>query len=227
MEALKTAGEKSRRDFRYNAGIAFFKADKYQEAAEIMQDVVQADKENNADSSMGLGACLFRKAESQKEQNAEQLAQKEQLLRESGEAFKTAVRANSEDAPARRNLAVILDALPEAEKQAKTAKLLADYEKASPGDLADKMLLEQRRLIHEIQQSLTNASPSRIAQLESLSKRQMENADLWIPLKGKLLNAMSQQPASTNIQQQVTAINQLAEATRDTMTTASEKLKDS
>ncbi len=226
MEALKTAGEKSRRDFRYNAGIALFKAGKYREAAELMQDVMQADKENNTDSSMGLGACLFKEADSQKEQTADELAQKEQLLRESGEAFKTAVRADSDDAVARRNLAVVLDAMPDAEQKAKTAKLLADYEKTSPGELADKMLLEQRQLIKDIQQSLTNDSPGRIAQLENLSRRQKENADLWIPLKGKLLNAISQQPASTNVQHQVAAINQLAEATRDSMTTASEKLKD-
>jgi Ca-activated chloride channel family protein len=227
MEALKGAGERSRRDFRYNAAVALFKAGKYGEAADLMRDVTELGNNGRADALMGLGASLFKQAEaSQKEEDAAQLEKREKLLRDSGEAFKGAVREESDNGPARRDLAVVLDALPDAEKQAKTARLLADYEKTQAPELAAKMLAEQRNLVEEIPQSLTNNSPERIKQLEELSRRQVANADLWIPLKGKLLNAMAAQQGSTNLQQQLATINQLAEATRDSMTTAAAKLRD-
>jgi Ca-activated chloride channel homolog len=227
MEALKGAGERSRRDFRYNAAIALFKLGKYSEAADLMRDVTQLGNNGSADALMGLGASLFKQAEApQKDEDAAQLEKREKLLRDSGEAFKDAVRQESENGAARRNLAVVINALPDAEKQAKTARLLADYEKTQAAELAAKMLNEQRNLVEEIPRSLTNNSPERIKQLEELSRRQMANADLWIPLKGKLLDAMASQQSSTNVQQQLAMINQLAEATRDSMTTAADKLRD-
>jgi Ca-activated chloride channel homolog len=227
MEALNGAGERSRRDFRYNAAVALFKAGKYSEAADLMRDVTQPGNSGSADALMGLGASLFKQAEApQKEEDVEQLEKREKLLRDSGEAFKEAVRQESDNGAARRDLAVVLDALPDAENKARTAKLVADYEKTGAPELAAKMLEEQRNLVDEIPRALTNNSPERIKQLEELSRRERANADLWIPLKGKLLNTMASQQGSTNMQQQLAAINQLAEATRDSMTTAADRLRD-
>ena len=53
-------------------------------------------------------------------------------------------------------------------------------------------LLKQREVNKGMRAAFTNEAPSRITELEDLADRQSAAADLWIPLKGKLLTAMAE-----------------------------------
>jgi hypothetical protein len=127
---------------------------------------------------------------------------------------------------------VVAEKLTEAESQAKIARLMAQHNQTAPDQLADTMLQGQRQLIKAIPATLTNTSPSLINELERLAEDQDKTADLMIPLKGKLLQAMSQakpSPAATNTpspQQQMAQLNAFAESIRDRMNDTAEKLRN-
>jgi len=227
LEAARTAGESSRRDFRFNAAASWFKAGKYQEAADILKDTTLTEQGNREDVFMGLGSALFRAADKPAaETDADKAAARERAVREAGESFKTAARVQPGNETAKRNLAVVLDALPEAQAQALNSALMAKYAQTPAGTIANEMLANQRKLAEEIPAAFSNAAPSQIKELEGLSARQKSNADLWIPLKGKLLSEIAQQPANTNLQQQIAFVNQMVENTRDQMGGSVAALRD-
>jgi len=229
LEAARTAPAQSQYDFRYNAAVALFKAGKYRESAEILKDVQLLHKEKQGQNTVatGLGAALYRAAELPKQPDSSRLIESAKLLRESGESFKEAARAKPGDNQAKKNLAVVLEALPAADEQAKTAELMAKYEKTPPQQIADQMLQAQRQIITETPPAFTNDSPAQIRTLELIAEKQKANADLWIPLKGKLLNSMAQQQGNDpKIQQQVAAFDQLADGTRTQMKNAADAFRD-
>ena len=93
LAAARSAGEKSQRDFRFNAATALFKAGKFKEAAETLKDLALSDKGSREDVFMGLGSSLFRAADKPvSETDADKAAARERALREAGEAFKEAAR---------------------------------------------------------------------------------------------------------------------------------------
>ena len=95
--------------------------------------------------------------------------------------------------------------------------------------IADLMLIQQRKLIHDIPAAFTNTTPAFITSLESLATDEDQAGDLMIPLKGKLLQAMAQAQSSgnnTNAQQQIAQINAFAEAIRDGMAATATSLRD-
>jgi hypothetical protein len=61
------------------------------------------------------------------------------------------------------------------------------------------MLAMQRASFAEAARAFTNASPSRIAQLEQAAIRQQEVADLWMPLHGKMAEAVKQSTTNQNV----------------------------
>ncbi|MDD4872367.1 MAG: VWA domain-containing protein [Kiritimatiellae bacterium] len=227
LEALRGASDKSQQDFRYNAAVALFNAGKFKEAADILKDLFQKGKTGETDFAMGLGASLYRAAESAKKADAPNFSEQADLMRESGEAFKEAAKSDPANKQCRQNLAVVLEVLPSLQEQAKTAELMAQYDQVPAQQIADQMLQNQRQITSEIPPAFTNDSPGQIQMLETIAQKQKDNTDLWIPLKGKLLNSMAQQQAKDpKIQQQVAAFEQLVEATRTYMKDASSALRD-
>ena len=85
-----------------------------------------------------------------------QAAERAQLLREAGEAFKEAWRNNKDNTSARDNIAVTLPYLADAEEQAKVLALAKEYEKMQAPQLVDKILKQQRELATELPSAITN-----------------------------------------------------------------------
>lgn len=227
LEALKGASDEAQQDFRFNAAVSLFKAEKYSDAADILKDLFQKGKSGQTEYAKALGAALYRSADIPKEADYSKISDRARLLHESGEAFKDAVRSAPDNSQSRKNLAVILDKLPAAEEQAKTAELMAKFEQVPAQQIADQMLQTQRKIVSEIPVAFTNESPSQIKTLEIIAETEKKNADLWIPLKGKLLNSMAQQQnKDPKIQQQLAAFEQLVEATRAQMKDSSAALRD-
>ncbi|MGQ9661315.1 MAG: VWA domain-containing protein [Kiritimatiellia bacterium] len=228
LEAAKSATGKSQRDYRYNAAIALYKAGQYRECTDILRELFhEAPTPSLEEVASALGASLYREAEQLSgNQEASALRERARLLREAAEAFKMATRLKSDDALQQRNLALVLNKLPEAEKQARIAELMARYGQKSPGELVNQMLLNQRRINDEARAAFTNDSPTQITRLEALSRQQKENAELWIPLKSKLLAALAQQPDLATNQSYIARMENVIEALRDRMLEHADSLRD-
>jgi len=222
LEAAQGATRKSQDDFRYNAAAALFAAGAYRQAADLLRSLTAAGPRRRAEWQQGLGAALYRQAGDMAPTNAEQYAEQARVMREAGEAFRESARVASGEAADRENLAVVLDALPGLEEQARITKLLEKHQATPAPALAEQMLAGQRRLLDAIPRAFTNHSPARIRQLEELSAEQKANADLWIPLKSKWAAAQGGRASPPDAD----AWDALVESTRESMLDAAEGLRN-
>jgi Ca-activated chloride channel family protein len=222
--AAKTAAQATRDDYLYNAGCALLKAGKTEEAGDVFRSLTGGEGELGALAAYNLGCALFTTGSAPMMENAATppdpaLAERRvQAMKQAGMAFQKALRQQPDDADSRKNLAVVEGMAGEVEEQAKIIRLMAEHGQAQPGALADLMLLQQRKLIQDIPAAFTNTTPALIDSLESVAAEQDRTADLMIPLKGKLLQALSQSKSNnTNAPQQMAQVNAFAESIRDNM----------
>jgi len=233
--ASGTAASANRDDYLFNAGCAFMKAGKMEDAADAFRSLTDVEGNLGSSAAYNLGCALFSAGSAPLIKDAatppdpEAAEHQVQSLKQAGTAFQKALRQKPDDAGSRKNLAVVSGITGEVEEQAKIIRLMAEHGQAQPGALADMMLLQQRKLIRDIPIAFTNTTPSLIEGLESLAMDEDTTADLMIPLKGKLLQAMSQSQSSgnnTNAQQQMAMVNAFAEAVRDEMFGAATALRN-
>ena len=225
LKAARGETRSANRNFRHNAAVAYFKTGDFDKAADILRDLSLQARRGESKEAMGLGTVLFRSIAPLDSEEPATIIKKAQLLKESGEAFKEAWRAENDNLAARDNLSVVIKTLPEIEEDAKIAKLMSEHEKTPPQLLADTILSSQRLLIENISSTLSNTTSSLVRELEGLAAQQQSTADLWIPLKAKLVEAMAQNPVNTNIQNQA-ALSQIVDMTRSQMTDTSLQLRD-
>jgi len=217
-DAARDAGGDLRDELRFNAGVSLFKAGEYDEAAGALRDLTTSDAVGPG-ASLGLGSALFRASGEAETNQTGKAARRAGLLKRSGEAYREAARASHPPEAAQGNLAVVLEQLPEAEQEAKIEKLMEKYGQAAGHDIIHEMLTGQRRLQADMLDVATNRSPARIARLEAIADAQETSADLWIPLKGKLLAAVPEPDKQA-------ALSDVIENTRDAMRDSAERLRD-
>jgi len=223
--AAANVDRETARTFRHNAALALIKAGKYEQAADILRGLTLQSTAEDRNENDALGVAVYHAAESLTATNAPQLALQAELLQESAEAFKDAWRNNSDDSLSRDNIAVIIPKIQKAKEQSKILRLNAQYAKTPAPQLADKMLRSQRELCKKIPAAITNATPQRIRMLESLAAEQNRIADMWIPLTGKMREAMQQQGSASNAQH-FASLNQLMEQAADKMQEGANRLRD-
>jgi len=226
LEAARGVGGEARKEFFFNAAAALFRAGKYMAAAEILRGLAAEDGNLGSAAQAALGLALFRGAEADKETDPENLARKAALFREAGEAFRAALRKQPDDEPLKRNLEATRAALRETEEQAKISRLIARYAQTPPGALAHQMLINQRAVNAALPQAFTNQPPERIKALETLAELQNANADLWIPLKGKIMDALNTSGSAATNQQLMATLHELMESTRENMLSAAARMQD-
>ncbi|MBL7114999.1 MAG: VWA domain-containing protein [Kiritimatiellae bacterium] len=225
MDSARGSGRSLERNARYNAAIAYYKAGNFEKAAETLSVLDAQRAKVDSEVAMGLGSALHAQALEQQEETADAFEKKAELLTASAEAFKLAAREGNRPA-ASGNLAHLVEQLPKLKTEAKIARLNETYQKQGPFDLIAKMLLGQRDINEKLQIANTNDLPQRIRALESLAEKQDANADLWIPLKGKLLSALAQQGDSEELQQQMARMAEGIELTRDSMQGTARMMRD-
>ena len=225
-QAATISNPRAQRDFRFNAAVALYRDGQFQAAADLFRSIVLEERVADGAAAAGLGTALFQAAEAPGDPETDNAERRALLLTESGEAFQEAARAQAGDTLSRNNLGVVLERLPEARERARTARLMAEHGQTPPGVLAETMLTEQRALTAALMAAYTNDTPEQITQLEALAKRQENNADLWIPLKGRLLQAMAQKAGTDDPQGQLATLNAFIENTRDQMRSAAVSMKD-
>lgn len=191
IEAAADATSKSQKDFRYNAAASYFEAGEYEKAAQILKSLALAERMDNPRISTGLGSALYRKAEKQTVESAKDAEEKAKALKDAGEAFKQAARSDTDNETAQQNLSAVAEEWEEAQDKARVMKLLEEYGKMSPPEIAAEMLNQQREIVRAVPEAYDKEVPERIKALEDLSKRQRETADLWIPLQSGVQSLMN------------------------------------
>ncbi len=233
QSAAQTAANATRDEYLFNAGCSFLKAGKAGEAADVFRSITSVEGERGSLAAYNLGCALFADSTQPKSDakppDAAAPEKRDKLVNQAGLAFQRALYQGLDDPETRKNLAVVASLAPAVKEEAKIARLMAEHGQAQPGSLADTMLLQQRKLLQSIPAAFTNTTPTLIRDLESLADEQDQTADLMIPLKGKLLQAISQSQSSgnnTNAQQQLAQVNAFAEAIRDQLFGVSTALRD-
>ena len=214
-------------DCLYNAGIALFRAGKYQSAADKFTELTTRQPPDPAAAFYNLGCSTFQLAEQVKTTGTNVPSDsKPALLEHAGLAFQRTLR-HADSHVARDNLGTVVKLLPKAREAAKLQALMAHFQGVPTAQMADTLLMNQRKIIADLPAVLTNATPSRIAQMEALGAQQRDNADILIPLKISILAAMEQMvaPPNTGVSQ-ATPIGTHIEAVRNTMQQAAESLRN-
>ncbi|MBN1556901.1 MAG: hypothetical protein JW951_02000 [Lentisphaerae bacterium] len=220
LAAAREATPAARRDFRFNAAAAWFRAGRYPEAADVLRELRHVYDDNRPVTAAGLGSALYEAAAQAATTNAAAWNRKAGLMREAGEAFKEAARLDPANPVYRGNLAVIRRELAGLEEEARIRTLLDRYAQASLFDVADAMLRDQRDITAHAPSAFTNALPQRIEALERLARKQSDTADLLIPLKAKLAGAASAHNGGA------AALEPQIETVRDHMDRAAAQLRD-
>jgi Ca-activated chloride channel family protein len=238
-QAARSAAQSARDTYLFNAGCALLKAGDYEEAADCFRSLGGNQGAQGAAASYNLGCTLYQQAgqpgteddarNAGTDSDPAALDARVQSLKKSAAAFQKTLRLQPDNGDGRKNLGVVAGQMDQAVEQAKVARLMAQYGQTPPGALADLMLLQQRKLIQDIANAFTNTTPKMIDQLEGLAGEEDQTADLMIPLKGKLLQAMAQAQSSgaiSNAQQQIAQLNGFAESIRDRMHGVALSLRD-
>jgi len=215
LSAARGADLEESETYRYNAAYAYCKAKDLDKAAETLRPLLTS-KRNGAKAGELLGMLLMEKA---KQKGAEDPAAKAESLEEAATGFQRALRETPKDERRNRNLTRAVSPLAEARETAHIAQVLKEHGQTAPDQLMGTMLAEQRAILEESHSVFTNDAPVLIGKAEALAKRQEKQADLWIPLKQHMLQAV------TNQQQQAQAAQQI-ELARDSMKSAAAALQD-
>ena len=211
----------------FNAACALYRAGQYQAAAKRFTELNTRQAADYATASYNLGCTTFQLAEQAKAAGTNQPPDMHPMMLEhAGQAFQRALRLRKDDTAARDNLGVVINLLPSAREEAKIKAVLARYQGTPPPQLADTMLMNQRKLIGGLPSALTNTTPARIGQMEDLSAQERDNTDLLIPLKIGLASAMASMGSSTSAPQQAVQVEQHIEALRNVMQQATESLRN-
>lgn len=201
--------------YRYNAAYAYSCAQDITNAVQTLRPLLSSRRLGSQAGEL-LGKLLVAQAHAPEAKEPGAVAD---ALGEASTAFQTALRETPDDARCIRNLSRAVTPLAAAREQAHIAQVMEKHGKTPPDQLMNTLLAEQREIMTRATTLFTNEAPSLIAQAEALAERQKTQADLWIPLKSQLLQAV------TNQQQQAMMAQQI-ELARDSMTGATAALKD-
>ena len=215
LSAARGADAEEAEAYRYNAGYAYYMAKDSDKAVQALRPLLLS-KKNGARAGELLGKLFMEQA---RENGAEDPEQKLKALNEAAAGFQRALRDDPKDERRNRNFTRSVWPLPEARETAHIAAVMKAHGQTPPDQLMATMLAEQRALIDSAYVMFTNDAPALVRAAEELAKRQDKQADLWIPLKRHMLEAV------TNQQQQAQFAKQV-ELARDSMKGAAEALRD-
>lgn len=231
LEAARGGPPSLQSAMRYNAACALYQAGRHEEAGELFRTLYSRDQAPLADAAFNRGVALHQASLHTPTNTPDSTRLPEELraeyLTDSAEAFQRALRTQRDSQPARNSLAAVQALLPEASEQAHIARVLKNEGQTSPSALADRLLNGQRQINAAIPLADTNSIPDRIRVLERLARDQKANADLLIPLKSQLIEALSKQPAdATNRPVRPEEIAHFIEVTRERLTQTTRELRD-
>ncbi|MCL2104131.1 MAG: tetratricopeptide repeat protein, partial [Kiritimatiellaeota bacterium] len=245
LSAARGADPDEAETYRYNAGYAYYRGGDTDKAIQTLRPLLMS-KRNGARAGELIGKMALEKLRSgeveklrngeveksksgEVEKSRSDLSSTSQLLdsstsrlaalEEAATAFQRALRDDPGDERRNRNFTRGVWQLPEAREAAHIESVMKEHGQTPPDQLMGTMLAEQRALIDGAYVMFTNDAPALIRTAEALAKRQDKQADLWIPLKQHIMQAVTNQQQQAQFAQQV-------ELARDSMKGAAEALRD-
>lgn len=217
-DALQSPSGSVQKQLQFNEAVALYQAGKFEEAARRFEELALASPNPKEIPSMELGMALYQEAIAANPTNAAAVKAKSVSLKRSAEAFRDAYRAdpNQRDT-AIANMSSVIAQHDSADQAAKAAALKEEYGSQSPSQLAGTILSLEREVLTGAQAAITNPTPSRIAELEGIAKRQADAADAFAMLKASLQAKSADDTAK--LQMHVTSIE-------NSMRAASRALRD-
>jgi Ca-activated chloride channel family protein len=224
LSAMRGADLEEAETYRYDAAYAYYMDKDFDRTVETLRPLLSS-KKNGAKAGEFLGKAMMEKASAAKAQSSTNApaeppeVTKLNALKDAAEGFQRALRDTPQDERRNRNMTRAISPLAEARDAAHIASVLKETGKTPPDQLTAQMLAEQRAIMKEGEGVFTNDAPAMIAQAEALAARQDKQADIWIPLKQQMLQAV------TNQEQQAKMVQQI-ELVRDSMKGAATAWRD-
>ncbi len=224
IEASGEASDSMKQTLLYNAAVAYYRAQKYEDAKSLLGQLSRQSSPPEG-TSQALGTALHKQALNMSADNSTNALRKAELLRQSAEAFRSALSKEPENDSLRHDIMLTSERSTQAEKHARKAELLDKYGKTPPFAIMDRMLNAERDIIHDMKAAFTNDSPEQIYQLEELASQQNNTSDLWIPLRSHMEKATQ---ASTNklAAKQAADLQKISDSTEMRMRKTARLLKD-
>jgi len=209
---------------RYNAAVSLYRAGRHSEAAELFRALALRSPRMKAESFHGLGASLEAQSRPGKDADAAAIVSAAETLKQAADAFREGARLERKESSSA--LAAVAARIPEAEEAALIARLTERFQGAPPDAIASEMLAGQRAVAAAGAAAFTNVTPARITALEEAAAAQKATADLWIPLKAKLLDALAASAGDADTKKRAAQVAETIEITRDRMNTAAGQFRD-
>ena len=204
--AMDVQDPKFAETLRYNTALSFLKAGNSGKAADVFKQILKISGQNSG-AEEGLGVALFRAADALSAIETEEAESKPgnialekfKLLEEAALSFQSVLRDTPDNDERKKNLEATLAKTVELREEAKLAAIMEKYGATTPEDLAKKLFEAQRNVFASSASAFQSDSPEKIKMLETAAKSQRDAADIWMPLKQKMMEAA--QSSITNLQE--------------------------
>ena len=124
-------------------------------------------------------------------------------LEEAANAAQIALRGSPEDAKSNRNFTRAVDGLPKLREAKRIEAALKAAQGKDPGSMMHSAVYDARALMDQSGSFLTNAPVRAVALADSLSLRAERLADVWIPLREAIVQAVTNEEQSATIVLQI------------------------
>ena len=124
-------------------------------------------------------------------------------LEEAAAAAQIALRAAPDDAKANRNFTRAVDGLPKLREERRVEAVLKAAQGKDPGGMMQGATYDARSLMEQAATFRTNAPERAVALADALSRRASTLADVWIPLRQTIAQAVTNEEQAATILQQI------------------------
>ena len=124
-------------------------------------------------------------------------------LEEAANAAQIALRAAPDDAKANRNFTRAVDGLPKLREEKRVEALLKAAQGKDPGSMMQSATYDARGLMEHAGSFLTNSPARAVALADALSARAEKLADVWIPVRQAIAQAVTNEEQASTIVLQI------------------------
>ena len=217
--AQKAAGSQLTDGEVWNQGVDCWRAGDMTNALAALRPLMLS-RTHGARASEVVGAIQHARM---RETAAQDPATAAAAAEDASSAMQIALRATPEDPRVQRNFTRAADRVAELREEAHVKAVLAASQGQSPDQQLGAAVKDARAMMTAAAGVLTNEAPRTLALSESMSRQAERLADVWIPLKEGMVQAMAQN--ATNQQQLAYAVNEI-EAAREATKKAAVSLAD-
>jgi len=179
----------------WNKGLDAYNAGDYTNSLATLRQLLLS-RTHGPRAAEVVGKILHEKALDASAENPTDAAK---FSAEAAAAMQIALRAHPDDPRANRNFTRSIDRLPELRERAHVEEVMKATQGQDPGGLLGGAVKEARRIMREGEGVLTNEPVVAIARSESLGRAMEKIADVWIPVKQGVMQAVTNEQQAARI----------------------------